>query len=150
MFVDESRSDERTGDQQYRWAEIGQRASVTRWFSRRDRISALLVYTIKGYITCKTFSSTCTREIFRDFIINDLLPLYNPYPYRRSVIVIDNASIYYTHRREIEQACRVARVVLKFLPLYSPDFNLIEESFNDLKSFICRQYCRYIREFEDY
>jgi transposase len=129
IFVDESGSDERTGDRTYGWAGIGQRATVQRWFGRRERISVLPAYTIEGYIACKTFGGTCDAELFRDFILDDLLPLCRPFPYPRSVIVLDNASIHHTFRQEIEEACNRARVVLKFLPPYSPDFNPIEESF---------------------
>jgi transposase len=150
VFIDETGSDERTGDRSYGWAELGQRATVTRWFGRRDRISALPAYTIDGYIAAKTFSGTCNGEIFRDFIIDDLLPLCNPYPHPRSVIVMDNASVHYTFRAEIEEACTETGVILKFLPPYSPDFNPIEESFSVLKAFIRRHYRREIGQFKDY
>jgi len=66
------------------------------------------------------------------------------------VIVIDNASVYYMFKEEIEEAYRARGVVLKFLSLYSLDFNPIEESFNDLKAFICCYYRREISQFVDY
>jgi transposase len=49
---------------------------------------------------------------------------------------MDNAFVYYVFKERLEIACRARGVWLLFLPLYSPDFNLIKESFNDLKSFI--------------
>jgi transposase len=54
----------------------------------------------------------------------------------KSVLVMDNASFHHTKR--IEQMCRNASVKLVYLPLYSPDFNPIEEFFAELKAFIKR------------
>jgi transposase len=52
----------------------------------------------------------------------------NPYPQDNSVLVLNNYTI---HRSEI--LCEVVEAnsqLLIFLPPYSPDFNLIEESFS--------------------
>jgi transposase len=67
---------------------------VRRWLSSRERVSVLPAYTIEGYIAAKTFYGTCTGEIFEDFIVDQLLPLCNPYPGPRSVIIMDNASVH--------------------------------------------------------
>jgi transposase len=56
----------------------------------------------------------------------------------KSVLVIDNITIYYTER--IEQICRDTGVKLVYLPLYSPDLNLIEEFFAELKAFVKRNW----------
>jgi hypothetical protein len=80
VFVDETGSDERTGDRQYGWATIGEKARVSRWFGSRKRVSFLGAYTIEGYITGITFGGTCNAELFEEFIIDNLLPLCNPYP----------------------------------------------------------------------
>ena len=63
---------------------------------------------------------------------------------------MDNASVHHAYRAEIKEACRARRVLLKFLLSYSPDFNPIEESFNDLKAFTRWHYRREISQFEDY
>jgi transposase len=52
------------------------------------------------------------------------------------VLVIDNASFYYTARKA--QMCANADVKPVYLPPYSLDFNLIEEFFAELKAFIKR------------
>jgi transposase len=150
LFVDESGSDERTGDRQYGWSNIGIRAKASRWFGRRDRISVLPAYTIEGYVAGMTFPGTCNATIFEEFIIDHVLPICNPYPRPRSVIVMDNASIHHTFQERLETACRSKGVWIRFLPPYSPDFNPIEESFNDLKAFIRRHYRRKIGQFPSY
>jgi transposase len=142
ICVDESGSDDRTGDRQYGWADSGVRAKVRRWLASRERVSVLPAYTIDGYIKSVTFYGTCTADIFEDFIIDDLLPLCNPYPGPRSVIIMDNASVHQSRQYRIVNACRRRGVWVRFLPPYSPDFNPIEESFGDLKAFIRRYYRR--------
>ncbi len=142
VCVDESGSDERTGDRQFGWSDSGARAIVRRWLANKDRVSVLPAYTVEGYITSVTFEGTCTGDIFEDFIIDQLLPLCNPYPGPRSVIIMDNASVHQSCQQVIVTACRNRGVWVRFLPPYSPDFNPIEESFSDLKSFIRRHYRR--------
>jgi transposase len=70
---------------------------------------------------------------FADFI-EQLLPLCGKWLEKRSVLVMDNASIYHTER--ITQMCYDAGVKLVYLPPYSPDLNPIEEFFAELKAFI--------------
>ena len=94
----------------------------------------LAAYTIDGYIKALVFDGTCDGDIFEGFIIDQVLPLCNPYPNPRSVIILDNASVYYSNRQNIEAVYRRHSVLLRFLSPYSPDFNPIKESFIDLKA----------------
>jgi transposase len=97
-----------------------------------------------------TFYGTCTADIFEDFILDDLLPLCNPYPGPRSVIIMDNASVHQSRQHRIVDACRRRGVWVRFLPPYSPDFNPIEESFGILKAFIRRHYRRERQNYSTY
>ena len=99
-------------------------------------MSLLTSYTIEGYISAVTFPSTYDSELFSSFIIDKLLPHYNAYPEPQSVLIIDNASIHHKYIELIETACNLKGVYVLLLPLYSLDFNLIEENFSDLKVFI--------------
>jgi transposase len=150
VCVDESGSDDRTGDRSYGWASNGSRATVSRWLENKIRVSVLPAYTIDGYIAARTFEGSGTGDIFEDFIVEDLLPLCNPYPGPKSVIVLDNASIHHSNIYRIKRACHAVGVWLRFLPPYSPDFNPIEESFNDLKAYIRRHYRRERRHYRTY
>jgi transposase len=67
--------------------------------------------------------------------------LCSKWPEPKSVLVIDNASFYYTQR--IEQMCYNAGVKLVYLLLYLLDFNLIKEFFAKLKAFIKRSWYNY-------
>jgi transposase len=55
---------------------------------------------------------------------------------------MDNASVHHAIQDKVVEIARWQGVWVHFLPLYSPDFNLIEESFGDLKAFIKRHYYR--------
>ena len=60
------------------------------------------------------------------------------YPGPRSIIVLNNASIYKLAR--LQELYEHSGVILEFLPPYSPDFNPIEAIFKDLKAWIKRNY----------
>lgn len=140
VCVDESGSDERTGDRMMGYADKGVRAKVSRWLQTRERVSFLPVYMIEGYITSITFLGTLTGDMFEEFIIDQLLPLCNPYPGPRSVIFMDNASVHHYSETRIIEACRRRNVWIRWLPPYSPDFHPVEESFSDLKAYIRHTY----------
>ena len=73
--------------------------------------------------------------MFKEFI-KQLLPLYSKWLELKSVLVIDNASFYYT--KQIKYIYHDASVKLVYLPLYL-DLNLIKEFFRELKAFIKRR-----------
>jgi transposase len=110
----------------------------------------LAVYTINRYINALVFDGTCNVDIFEDFVIDKVLPLCNLYLNPRLVIILDNALVYYSNRQNIKEVYRRHRVLVRFLPLYSPDFNPIEESFTDLKAWIRRYYHCEPRKYETY
>ena len=93
-----------------------------------------MAYTINRYIKALIFNSIYNKDIFKGFIINKVVPLYNLYLNPHLVIILDNALVYYKNRQTIEEVCRRHGVLVRFLPPYSPDFNPIEESFTDLKA----------------
>jgi len=70
-----------------------------------------------------------------------LLSYYNPFLGPRSIIIIDNASFYYYPR--IVEVIREYDYDVRFLPLYSPDFNSIKLSFSVLKAWF-RRYFDYL------
>ena len=80
--------------------------------------------------------------MFEDFLIDDVLPLCNAYPAPQSIVILDNASIHHSNIDRIQEQFNRRGVLLRFLPPYSPDFNPIEESFEDLKAYIRRYYRR--------
>lgn len=55
------------------------------------------------------------------------------------MIIMDNYSAYYSER--IGQLAANVGVKIIYLPPYSPDFNLIEELFNELKAYLKKEWC---------
>jgi transposase len=69
-----------------------------------------------------------TMAHFEEWFESKVLPQLVP----GMIVVMDNASC---HRSElVRQLCLDYGIQLEFLPLYSPDLNPIEESFNVLKA----------------
>ena len=96
IFIDESAANERTADRKYGWAPVGLTPQESRPFQRSKRWSLCPAYTIDGYMTWEIVHGSFTAASFEDFIENKVLPLCNPFPLPRSVIVMDNAPIHPT------------------------------------------------------
>ncbi|PBK81122.1 hypothetical protein ARMGADRAFT_904874, partial [Armillaria gallica] len=60
------------------------------------------------------------------------LPLTSPYPGSRSILVLDNAHIH--HFQEIKNLVRAFSCRIEFLPLYSSEYNPIEQVWSVIKS----------------
>jgi hypothetical protein len=100
IFIDESAANERTSDRKYGWAPVGVTPFEYRSFQRSERWSLLPAYTVDGFITWDIRQGSYTAELFHDFIENQVIPLCNPFPLEKSVIVMDNAPI---HCSEVHQ-----------------------------------------------
>lgn len=127
IFVDESAANERNLDRKYGWAPIGVTPVEYLPIKRSERWSILPAYGVDGYIVWEIVQGSFNAELFNNFIRHKVLPFCNPFPHARSVIVLDNASIY--RNQELKDMCEEAGVLLEFLPPYSPDYNPIEKSF---------------------
>jgi transposase len=113
---------------------VGCPAVKERDFRRSERWSILPAYTKDGYMAWKIFQGSYTKQIFNDFVRTEVLPRMNAYSEDqppRSVLVMDNARIHCSE--ELQQMCNEAGVLLIYLPPYSPDYNPIEQSFNQIK-----------------
>jgi len=76
-----------------------------------------------------------------------VLPYYSPYPGPRLVLILDNALIYKS--AQLRELCKQHSIKLRFLPLYSPDYNPIKVTFNDIKAWIRRNQ-RLVKEFKSF
>jgi transposase len=94
--------------------------------------------TIDSYLDYIIYQGAITSEIFLDFVEQKALLYYNPRPSPRSVLILDNTSIYKSPR--LRELCEAYSIELVFLLLYSLDFNPIEATFHDLKAWIRRNY----------
>lgn len=77
-------------------------------------------------------------EGFLEWLELEVLPRMNQFPDRNSILVMDNASWYRDLR--VPALCARFRILLIYLPPYSPDYNHIEAYFGDCKTLIRRAY----------
>jgi hypothetical protein len=68
------------------------------------------------------------------------------YPADESILLLDNASIH--HSDELLEMCADRRVLLKFLPAYSPDYAPVEKVFFNIKSWV-RRHRDWVESLED-
>jgi len=138
ICLDESACNERTGDRKYGWSEVNTACDVSYSAKRSERWSLLPAMDVDGYLAHTIFQGAITAELLEDFVANQVLPHCSPWPGKRSVIVLDNASIHRSVR--LANMCAEAGVIMEFLPPYSPDMNPIEQTFKALKTWIRRHY----------
>ena len=137
IYIDESASNERTGDRKYAWGPVGLPSYSIQCLKRSKRWSILPAFSVDGYLTWMIHHGSITAQLFCDFIRYQVLPLCSTDGIGpRSVLIMDNASCH--RNEELEIMCRDANVTLAFLPPYSPDYNPIETSFAILKAWIRR------------
>jgi transposase/arginine repressor len=150
VCIDESGSNEKTGNRMYGYASVGATAVVQRWLRSKKKVSVCPAYSLEGVIDSITYYGSMNAEIFRDFILNNLLQVMNPFPMKHSVLILDNAEFHHTYRDEIEAACHAKGIIVLYLPPYSPDLNPIEEFFADLKKYIKKTYEKEYRKHATY
>lgn len=131
IAIDESACNERTGDRKYGWSRVNTPVELEYSMRRSERWSLLPAMTVNGYLCYTIFQGAITSEIMEDFLERSVLPHTTP---GYSVIVLDNASIHRSPR--VRELCAMYEVQLEYLPPYSPDYNPIEKSFKQLKSWI--------------
>jgi transposase len=141
LFLDESHLSEEDAKRRFGWSPRGKRAwGKSSLRHQSDPCCAIATMSIEG-IQSVSIRGIVNSEIFLEVLLNDVLPIMNPYPAPgnnstgvRSVLVMDNAP---THiRATIVALCENCGVVVLFLPPYSFDLNPIEHVFHSAKQYI--------------
>ena len=90
---------------------------------------------INGYIDYEIIQGGFNADMF-NFFVRLLLRKINSFPGPRSVLVLDNVNSHLSE--DLAAMYEEAGVRLEYLPLYSLNYNPIEEFFSALKSWIRR------------
>ena len=103
---------------------------------KRGKIHAILpAYTVNGHLPCTGVNEGYfSHEDFMSWIADRLLPtIRRIYGQRTMAIVLDNVSMH----TNVAVAALINDVghVVRYLPPYSPDYNLIELTFGVLKAY---------------
>ena len=97
-------------------------------------MSAIANISVSGLLDVDVVKGTVDGNRFYDYVQKHLLPHLMPFngvnPH--SVVVLDNCSIY--HVEGITSMIEEVGALVHFLPLYSPDFSPIEETFSKVKA----------------
>lgn len=94
VFIDESAANEHTKDRKYGYAKRGITLIVHRSAKRTERYSILPAYTLDGLISYYIYQGSYTAALFNWYIEQHVLPYCTRFPGDRSVLIMDNASIY--------------------------------------------------------
>lgn len=140
VYVNESGCDKRIGFRRTGWSPLGVAPVQVSQFHRDERYQILPAYAQDCIVLSRVFRGSTDAAVFEDFI-DEFLRHCGRWPESKSVLVIDNASFHRPQR--VTQMCARAGVKLVYLPAYSPDLNLIEEFFAELKGFIRRNWRYY-------
>ena len=115
---------------------------------RGNIVSVLPIYTTTGYLPYTGIKKGYySKEDILDWLIDRLLLLYNEYLRERNIIVLDNVSVYVDPY--IIKAIQAKGYLIKYLPLYSPNYNLIEVIFSVLKAWMRRYFKAFRYVFQD-
>jgi hypothetical protein len=98
VFIDESAANERSAHRKFGWAPTGATPVVYTSHNRSKRWSILPAYTADGFMVWDIVHGSYNKELFLDFIRDRVLPLCNPYPGPKSILIMDNAPI---HRSDV-------------------------------------------------
>ena len=131
MFTDESAVNDRTQSRRFGWSLVGTRCVQRQTFVRGQRYSILPVLTLDGMIAYDLIEGSVTAQQFvqflRDMVVRvscgslgtstDVfmqVPLTNPYPGPRSVLVLDNCNIH--HSDDVKELIEVQAGIYHVYP----------------------------------
>ena len=134
IFLDETSKDGRDAFRRFARSKRGTKAVVKLPFSRGKRVSVLAALDCSGFVAWKCVEGTYTRRVFQNAFSEKIIPLLNPWPLPRSIVIMDNAKIHCY--KELEKSIHQVGARLIYLPPYSPELNPIEVCFGQLKKWI--------------
>ena len=114
----------------------GQRVKIPSRASNSGLSASIIAsISIEGIQSCTAIDiareGNVDGELFLQVLKHDILPICEPWPGRRSVIVLDNAAVHMKYL--IDAECAAKGVIVLYLPPYSFDYNPIELAFNIAK-----------------
>ena len=158
VFVNESLFNEITGWRHQVYAFVDQSARYQVFRTRKHCWSVLPIYTKDEYLFCTDIrEGWFNDETFFRWLADELLSLCSFFSASRSVIIMNNASVHCNSRIEeliISHECQISYSIclveltiyhwyecqMRYLPLYSSNYNLIELIFSVLKTWVRRHF----------
>jgi transposase len=133
VFCDETHCDSKQVRRKYGYASKGQPAfNLNNNLHGSESISCIATLTIEGILST-TMHDRVNANIFLETLENDILPLMQPFPLPRSVLILDNASVH--NKITVCNLCQQFGVIVLFLPPYS-----FELCFHIAKNYLRKHY----------
>lgn len=101
IFLDETSKDGRQAFRRYAWSRRNKKGVVKMPCKRGERRSILAALDHRGFVAWESTPGTFTRNSFHKAFVSKVLPLLNPWPLPRSIVILDNAKIHMY--RELEE-----------------------------------------------
>ena len=133
VFVDEVSKDASSLFRKRGRGKKNEKLVSTASYERGSRVSAVAAADVTGFCGWGLTTNTYTSDLFFEHFKKYILPNLNPWPYPRSILILDNAKI---HQQEIIELCFIRGVICLFLPPYSPKLNPIEIYFGLFKAYL--------------
>jgi len=121
FFLDETAKDRRDLRRGWGYALRGLPAVANEGYSGRGRrTSTLATFDIDGFVSWSIINGTFDEDAFMETVRTTVVPFMTPFPGKRSVLVLDNASIHHSVRFAAMMAAHGCMVL--YTPAYC--FNL--------------------------
>ncbi len=108
-------------------------------FSTPKSTTVLSAIRLNGQFACMTYEGGTTKERFKEYLENMLLPSIHAGEY----VVMDNLRTHHCHF--VEELIRKKGAIPLYLPPYSPDLNPIEKMWSKMKA-ILRKLCIRVKD----
>lgn len=119
------------------WMKIGVQKRIPMPTSqRRSQILAGVLNWRTEQVHCRELPRLDSENIvtYLEWLLTEI------YPYQQLVLVLDNAAFHHSAEVQATLSCFEQRVLVLWLPPYSPDLNPIERFWKHLKATACANY----------
>ena len=107
---------------------------ITIFYFISGSCSAIAALSTRGVEMVSMHNDTVDFDTYLLVLEHEIIPLMNPFPSVKSVLILDNAPVH--NKAAIMTLCQGAGVLAIFLEPYSYDYNPIELVFHSAKSYL--------------
>jgi hypothetical protein len=112
QYLDESAASEKVLFRRRSWSQIGHPAYTTSELVTKTRCSVLPALDIDGYLPGSTLvvEGAVTQTIFVHWLETAILPRCEPFPGRRSIVIMDNCSTHHSEKVSVAELRESIRI----------------------------------------
>lgn len=105
LYLDESAASEKALFRRRSWSQIGHPAFTKSELINKTRCSVLPALNVDGYLPGSTLvvEGAVTQEIFEHWLETAILPRCEPFPGKRSIVIMDNCSTHHSNKASVDE-----------------------------------------------